>query len=115
MSKREVAIVDKKPVIILKEYSREELQKWSEKFKGLHMNDKAVLFGAYSVQYPQIYGGKVKTYSVIMDADNKTKVKEFENLIDQINRMNFGEQKKIDGLEEMAEQIGFFPSSPNLK
>ncbi len=94
----------------LKRYSVDEIKSWNEKFKGLHNNEKGVIFGAYTKttrKYPASEWKKepyfVDEYAVIPE-----RVPEFENLLWQINSMNFGEMKKVEGLQEMADQVGIF-------
>ena len=107
MAKKEITVV-KKEKIPLKNYPYQELKAWSEKFIGLKNRDCGMIFGAYTMKtktFPPTEWKKepyeVSEYSVIPD-----KIPEFDNLVEQLHRMNFGEEKKVEGLQEMAEQIG---------
>lgn len=99
---------EEKYVAPLRHYSMEELKSWNEKFKGLHNNEKGILFGAYTKTNRKYPASEWKKEPYFMDeyAVIPEKMLDFETLLRQINNMNFGEMKKVEDLSIMAAQIG---------
>lgn len=103
MAKIKKTTEDKKELEPLKSYSRQELIQWDQKFKGMSNNDRGVLFGAYTKTFPDIYGGRVAVYSV-----RPSEVREFENLVSQLSRMNYGEHARNKQYEQVEHQQDWF-------
>lgn len=103
MAKIKKTTTEEKPKIELKKYTLNELKSWSNKFEGLHMNERGVIFGAYVSSFPDMYGKKIKSYAV-----RPYLVAEFDNLINQIDRMLYGIQKQDKQYDQMEHSEPYY-------